>query len=108
MIDAPGGDAEAKTGGSNLNSHRTSDVKAWHGLGGDAVVPPRLPWEDKATPTEFPLNSYGCPRDHFPITWPYPGSQVALRWLCTPEYMPSIWLCGGLGWLYRKPDRKST
>src|ERR1039458_7993 len=24
------------------------------------------------------------------------GYQQALRWLCTPESMPSIWPCGGL------------
>ena len=27
---------------------------------------------------------------------PWGGLGVALGWLCTPESMPSIWLCGGL------------
>src|ERR1035438_7310245 len=33
------------------------------------------------------------------------GFGVALGWLCTPEYMPSIWLCGGFGWLKRSRFR---
>src|ERR1039458_3700279 len=33
------------------------------------------------------------------------GFGVALGWLCTPEYMASIWPCGGFGWLKRSRFR---
>ena len=31
------------------------------------------------------------------LGWPWGGFEVALRWLCTPESMPSICLQYGLG-----------
>jgi len=58
----------------DLNDRQTSPFKLRHGLGGDAGVPPRLPREDKGTPTY-------TRGDHLPRTRPYQGYQVALGWL---------------------------
>jgi hypothetical protein len=33
------------------------------------------------------------------LVWLWYGFGMALGWLWTPEYMPTIWLCGGFGWL---------
>src|ERR1035437_4521353 len=80
MTDVPGVEAEAKTGGSNLNSHRTSDVKTWHGLGGDAVVPPRLSWEDKGAPADTKSTTSQSLGPILALVWLWCGLGVALVW----------------------------
>jgi hypothetical protein len=87
-----------------LNSDRTGAVKAWHGLGGDVVVPPRLPWEDKGAPADTQRTTSQSLGHILALVWPWCGLGVALGWLCTPESMPSICLVYGfvvaLWWLW--------
>ena len=45
------------------------------------MVPPRLPWEDKGTPTEVLRNSCGSPPNLLALVWLWCGFRVALRWL---------------------------